>query len=205
MNLSCLSGTFNMAHPNAQVRADGVRQLGVLAAAALQMDACFVSLCTGTRNRESMWRPHPHNHTAEAWRDMLATVEQAVAHAQTHNVTLVVEPEVANVIDSAAKARRLLDAIRSPHLKIVIDGANIFHKGELARMHEVLDEAFDLLGEDIVMAHAKDLDHDGEAGKLAAGTGVLDFDHYIGLLRDIRLQRRNPAARADGSAGASVY
>ncbi|MCB0095169.1 MAG: hypothetical protein KDE46_05575, partial [Caldilineaceae bacterium] len=67
----------------------------------------------------------------------------------------------------------------------VIDGANIFHKGELAHMHGVLDAAFDLLGDDIVMAHAKDLDHDGEAGKLAAGTGLLDFDHYIGLLRGI--------------------
>ena len=108
-----------------------------------------------------------------------------MAHAQANDVTLVVEPEVANVVDSAIKARRLLDEIQSPHLKIVIDGANIFHKGELAHMHDVLDAAFDLLGDDIVMAHAKDLDHDGEAGKLAAGTGLLDFDHYIGLLRGI--------------------
>ncbi|MEZ4711401.1 MAG: sugar phosphate isomerase/epimerase [Caldilineaceae bacterium] len=183
MDLSCLSGTFNMIHPDGHERAAGLRQLGVLTAAAPKMGAKFISLCTGTRNRDSMWRPHPDNNTPEAWSDLLATVEQAVAHAQAHNVTLVVEPEVANVVDSAIKARRLLDEIQSPHLKIVIDGANIFHKGELAHMHDVLDAAFDLLGDDIVMAHAKDLDHDGEAGKLAAGTGVLDFDHYIGLLR----------------------
>ena len=185
MDLSCLSGTFNMIHPDAAVRADGLRQLGVLATAAPQMGAKFISLCTGTRNRDSMWRPHPDNNSPAAWADLLASTEQAVAHAQANDVTLVVEPEVANVVDSAIKARRLLDEIQSPHLKIVIDGANIFHKGELAHMHDVLDAAFDLLGDDIVMAHAKDLDHDGEAGKLAAGTGLLDFDHYIGLLRGI--------------------
>jgi len=185
MDLSCLSGTFNMIHPDAEVRKEGLRRLGVLTAAAPQMGARFISLCTGTRNRDSMWRPHPDNSTPDAWRDLLASVEEAVAHAQRHGITLVVEPEVANVVDSAATARRLLDEIQSPHLKIVIDGANIFHTGELAHMHAVLDQAFDLLGNDIVMAHAKDLDHDGEAGKLAAGTGLLDFDHYIGLLRTI--------------------
>ena len=55
-----------------------------------------------------------------------------------------------------------------------MDGANIFHAGELPRMREILDEAFALLGEHIAFAHAKDLDRDGEAGHLAAGKGLLD-------------------------------
>jgi len=36
---------------------------------------------------------------------------------------------------------------------------------------------------DIVLAHAKDLDHDGEAGSLAAGTGRLDYPLYLSLLQ----------------------
>jgi len=63
-----------------------------------------------------------------------------------------------------------------------MDAANIFHAGELPRMREMLDEAFALVGRDIVMAHAKDLDHDGDAGHLAAGTGKLDYDRYVFLL-----------------------
>jgi sugar phosphate isomerase/epimerase len=49
-------------------------------------------------------------------------------------------------------------------------------------MEEVLDRAFELLGKDIVMAHAKDLSHDGAAGDLPAGHGKLDYDRYLSLL-----------------------
>ncbi len=55
-------------------------------------------------------------------------------------------------------------------------------------MREILDEAFALLGKDIVLAHAKDLDHDGDAGHLAAGQGKLDYDRYLSLLRTYRFQ-----------------
>jgi sugar phosphate isomerase/epimerase len=68
-------------------------------------------------------------------------------------------------------------------LKVNIDSANLFHAGELPRMKEILDEAFALLGKDIVLAHAKDLDHDGEAGHKPAGQGLLDYDRYLALLR----------------------
>jgi sugar phosphate isomerase/epimerase len=75
--------------------------------------------------------------------------------------------------------------MRSPYLKVTMDGANVFHAGELPRMREILDEAFALVGQDIALAHAKDLDHDGEAGHLAAGTGLLDYKHYLSLLNKL--------------------
>ena len=37
------------------------------------------------------------------------------------------------------------------------------------------------MGQDIVMAHAKDLDREGDAGHKAAGEGKLDYDRYISL------------------------
>jgi hypothetical protein len=43
-----------------------------------------------------------------------------------------------------------------------MDAANIFREGELPLLDEILDEAFGLLGEDIVIAHAKDVKSTGE-------------------------------------------
>jgi sugar phosphate isomerase/epimerase len=188
MRMAALSGTFNMIHPDPQVRQDGLRRLRVLAEICQPLRVDLLTLCTGTRDPENMWRRHPDNDTPAAWHDLTHTMEQALRIADDFNLNLGVETEVSNVVDSAPKARRLIDQMQSPRLKIIIDCANIFHKGELARMHAMMDEAFDLLGDHIALAHAKDLKEDGDAGQEAAGTGVLDFAYYARQLQKIGYQ-----------------
>jgi sugar phosphate isomerase/epimerase len=183
IRIAGVQGVFNMCHPDPEERRAGLRRLRVLAGACRRMGTSIIGLCTGTRDRESMWRRHPDNDTPAAWREMLACVREAVDIARQADVVLAFEPEVNNVVDSAEKARRLLDEIRSPHLKVTFDGANLFHRGELPRMAQLLDDAFALLGKDIVAVHAKDLDHDGDAGHLPAGKGRLDYDRYLALLQ----------------------
>ena len=183
ITLAAISGTFNMCHPEAAERARNLVRLGVLAGACRPLGVSVITLCTGSRDRQDMWRRHPDNDTPEAWRDMTDCIGQALQIAAAYDVTLAFEPEVANVIDSARKGRRLLDELRSPRLKVVMDAANLFHTGELAHMPQILAEAFELLAGDMILAHAKDLNHDGEAGHQAAGTGALDYDLYVRLLR----------------------
>ncbi|HEY0603598.1 MAG TPA: sugar phosphate isomerase/epimerase family protein [Herpetosiphonaceae bacterium] len=185
LRMAAVSGTFNMIHPDLRRRQDGLARLRTLAAACHDLGTSVITLSTGTRDPDDMWRRHPANDTPESWRDLLAALSEALTIAEEHRVTLAFEPEVSNVVDSAFKGRRLLDELRSPYLKVVMDGANLFHAGELPRMREILDQAFALLGDDIVIAHAKDLSHDGDAGHEAAGTGLLDYDHYLALLRGV--------------------
>jgi sugar phosphate isomerase/epimerase len=188
IKIASVQGTFNMCHPDAEHRKAGLRRLRLLAEACPQMGTSFIHVCTGTRDQRSMWRRHPDNDSPESWRDMAACIREATDMARQAKVVLAFEPEVNNVVDSARKARRLLDEIGSPHLKVTIDPANLFHAGELPRMKEILDEAFALVGKDIVLAHAKDLDHDGDAGHKAAGEGVLDYGRYVSLLRANRFK-----------------
>jgi len=182
IEIASLEGTFNMSHPDAEHRRAGLRRLRVLAAVCQPLGTSKIHLCTGTRDRNSMWRRHADNDSPQAWRDMTACVREATDVAKQAGVILAFETEVNNVVDSAQKARRLMDEIGSPHLKVTMDAANIFHAGELARMSEVLDRAFELIGKDIVLAHAKDLSHDGDAGHEPAGHGKLDYDRYLSLL-----------------------
>jgi sugar phosphate isomerase/epimerase len=179
IEMAAVSGTFNMIHPDAERQADGLRRLEVLAAACAGMGTSIITLSTGTRDPDNMWRRHPDNDLPEAWDDLVQSLSAALRTAERHSVTLAFEPEVSNVIDSARKARRLLDEMASPRLRVVLDGANLFHRGELSHMREILAEACDLLGGEIALAHAKDLARDGEAGDLPAGRGLLDYDHYL--------------------------
>lgn len=184
ITMAAISGTFNMIHPNLAERQDGLRRLRTLAAACHDLGTAVITLCTGTRDTTSMWRAHPENGSPDAWHDLVVSMHEAATIADDYGVIMAFEPEVSNVIDSAQRARRLLDEIGSPRLKVVMDGANIFHKGELPHMTAILTEAFDLLGHDIALAHAKDLTEDGHAGNAAAGTGLLDYERYVRLLRD---------------------
>ena len=54
------------------------------------------------------------------WERLVETMRAAVAIADRHEVTLAFEPEINNVVSSVMRARRLLDEIGSPWLKVVI-------------------------------------------------------------------------------------
>lgn len=180
LEIAAVSGTYNMAHPEPRVRRRGLQALAALVAAAPTLGTRVVTLCTGSRDAKDMWRWHPDNASSEAWADMLDAVTSAVAIAEKHDVVLGIEPERGNVVADATSARRLLDQIDSRHLRIVIDPANLICPGELDRQAHTLGEAFELLGAELVLAHAKDLLADGTM--VAAGLGSLDYSRYISLL-----------------------
>lgn len=180
LSMAAVSGTYNMAHPDPAVRADGARRLVGLIAAAPALGTSIVTLCTGTRDPADMWRRHPSNGTSEAWRDLRASLEPALAAAEHHGVTLAFEPEYGNVVSAAAAGRRLIDEVGSDHLRVVLDAANLVLGAPLDRQADTLREAFDLLGDHVVLAHAKDLRADGRL--VAAGRGELDYGLYLELL-----------------------
>ena len=182
VEIVALSGTYNMIHPDAAERELGHRRLNALAGAATRMGTRVVTLCTGTRDPDDQWRGHPDNDSPNAWRDLRAAMDRALLVAETHDIDLGIEPELANVVDSAAKARRLIDEIGSARLKIIFDAANLFEAVSLGRQRDIVSAAIDLIGDRIVMAHAKDRTASG--GFTAAGQGVLDYAHYLdGLAR----------------------
>ncbi len=181
LNLVAVSGTFNMIHPDPSVREEGLRRLEVLAGACDALGTSVITLCTGTRDPDDKWRRHPDNDAAAAWRDLCDTMERALGVAETHDVTLAFEPEHANVVNSAQKGVRLIEEMGSRRLKVIFDAANLFETARPDERRRLVEEGIDLLGEHVVMAHAKDRRADGTF--CPAGHGVLDYDHYVEQLR----------------------
>lgn len=181
LSIAALSGTYNMIHPEVQQRLIGLERLGVLASICKTMGTSVITICTGSRDTQNMWRHHPENNSAQAWQDLVEHLQKALELAETFNITLGIEPEINNVVNSAAKAKKLLDELASKHVGIVLDAANLYHVGDLPDTKGILQEAFDLLGDRIIMAHAKDVKINGEI--VAAGQGDLDYSLYIKLLK----------------------
>ena len=203
VDIMAVSGTYNMIHPDLAARERGHRRLAVLAERCGAMSTGLITLCTGTRDPLDQWREHPDNNSAEAWRDLLVAMETAIEIADQYDVDLGIEPELANVVNSAQKARRLIDELKSPRVKIVIDPANLFDIETIEEQRTIVSSAIDLLADRIVMAHAKDRTSDGQF--TTAGKGVLDYRHYLRALTsagfDGNLVTHGlPASEAEGVA-----
>ena len=181
VGIAAISGTYNMAHPDPKVRRKGMARLTVMIESAHAMGTRLVTLCTGSRDPDDQWRYHPENSSSEAWSDFLHEMELAIAVAERQDVDLGVEPELANIVASAGDALHLIDLLKSSRIKIVLDPANLYECGPASERRNTIERAVDALADRIVMAHAKDRTEGGAF--TAAGSGVIDFPHFVATLR----------------------
>lgn len=183
--IEVINGTFNMAHPDEDVRREGIKRFALLTEAAEILGAKYISLCSGTRFAEHLWTYSPDNHTAGAWNDMLDTIKRAVELAERRNITLAIESEAANIIDTPENARRVMDEVGSDHLKMILDCANLFHIGRAhpEYVQETIAHAFEFFGEDIVLAHGKDIREGDGINFCGTGRGIVDFPFTAQMLK----------------------
>ena len=118
--LAAVSATYNMIHPDLAMRQAGRRSFAAIAAQAHFMGTDLLTLCSGSCDAQDQWRHHPDNNSAESWRVMISEFEKLIAIAEAQDIYLGVEPELANVVSSAAKARQLIDEMKSPRIRIAV-------------------------------------------------------------------------------------
>jgi sugar phosphate isomerase/epimerase len=182
--IAAVSATYNMIHPDLVEREHGRKSFEAIAGAARRMGTRLLTLCTGSRDAQDQWKFHPDNSSASAWEDMCQEFRLLLPIADKNDVVLGIEPELANVVSSAELGRKLLDTFRSERIQIVFDPANLFEVATAARQRWLIENALDLLGDSIALAHAKDRLADGHFA--TAGTGVLDYRHYLTALKKSR-------------------
>ncbi len=150
----------------------------------------LLTLCSGTRNQQDMWTYHPQNQSPEAWQEMIDAMQQGLEIAVDYDVYFGIEPEVANVVSNATDATRLINELRSNRIRIVFDPANLYRPPSDPRQDQhVITDALRLLRDRIAIAHCKDVadpaaqqDDERLYAHVAAGTGILDYHHYLSEL-----------------------
>ena len=183
VEIIAVSATYNMVHPDMAVRHQGRAAFAAIAGAARDIGTNLLTVCSGSLDAQDQWRHHPGNATKAAWADMCCEFALLLAIAETQDIYIGIEPELANVVSSAAKARSLLDTFNSDRLRIVLDPANLFEVETASRRAAIIDAAVELLADQLVMAHAKDRDASG--GFATAGHGVIDFGHFLRALHSV--------------------
>ena len=174
-----------LASPDPDIRREATESLsqGLRAARALNAHCVGVSVIASGPEVGDPW-------SDEIWHRLVQGMAQVVAEAENLDVDLGVHPGNRGPLDAPAQLRRLLDDVASPRLKVILDPVNMTTHRTYYNTTAFLDYAFDLLGPDIVAAHAKDVSLDTshwvtKLDEVPLGMGQLDYETYLRRLDEL--------------------
>ena len=186
IDLAVLGCYLNLTHPAESVYQDILKRYRAHIQLARWMNAGCVGTETGNPNVTYSYDA-ARSHTPEALEMFIRRVAPVVEYAEKFGVTLAIEPVYTHIVHDGKVARKALDIIRSDNLKIILDPVNLLHTDNIARRDEVIREAIDLLGEDVVIIHMKDYKLTGNGiSSMACGLGEMD---YTDILRFAKHQK----------------
>lgn len=180
VNISVISGTFNTLELDKNKRRENLKKFTAVVRAAKLLEVPYVSISTGSFNQKNFWSPHPDNGTEKAWELLFQTLEPMLKAAVENNVTIIFEPEQANVVRTSKDSLRLMEKFSSPNLKVLFDAANIVTKYDKDNLSEKIQEAIEELKKYIAIAHCKDCIVTEKGVTVApVGKGNLPLEEYI--------------------------
>ena len=191
VGIEVLGCYINPIHPDLKTRAALLQFFKDHLRCARAFGCGLVALESGSVNAD--YSPHAANHGEAAFAAMLASLAELVAEAEQHGVCVGLEAVTAHTVSSSRKLRRVLDAIRSRHLRVVFDPVNLLTPENIGEQAYVFAEAFDLLGDEIAVVHAKDVvpEH-GAMRTVPAGQGALDYFRLLQLLAETKPPGEKP-------------
>lgn len=183
LDIAVLGCYLNLANPNPESLAKIThRYLAHIRFASL-LGVGVVGTETGAVNEE--YRFEEKNHSDEALEIFIRNVKPVVEYAENMGVIFAIEPVYKHIVCNPIRAREVLDKIGSPNLQIIFDPVNLLDSCNYRDRDAIIEEAIDLLGEDIAMIHIKDfVVQDGELVSVAAGTGEMDYGKIIRFIKE---------------------
>jgi sugar phosphate isomerase/epimerase len=185
IEIAALAAYTNLLTPDVEGRRAAHAQLELVIRLAPEFGTDLVVTETGTFDPDDAWADHPHNHTVDAWMQLVEVTQRLTMLCEREGVRLAYEPYVATVLHSARAARRLADEVASSALWFVFDGAGLTTAQTLRDNSAITAEACELLAGRFALAHADDVRYEnGRARWLPLGWGELDTNAvFAGLAR----------------------
>ncbi len=194
-----VGGYRNLLHPDETARRDNLKWIAYCIEAADKIGCPMVGTISGSRNPAgNEWRDnyavHPDNWTIETWRMLIDSIHTILRDTSGMKAAIGMEAQVTTNQDSPLAHRRLLDDVGSERLKVNLDPTNMVHLYNHFHTTTLINNCFDLLGEDIYGCHAKDsyvLPHSQtvHVQEVCPGRGSLDYETYLVRISRLKWSR----------------
>ena len=147
-------------------------------------------------------------HDPEALALFLRCVEPLVRCAEEEGAILAIEPVACHIVNTPEKAERMLDALKSEHVRIILDAVNLLTRENCARADAIVDEALRRLGDRVSVLHLKDYTVDPEAfmtKACACGTGRMRYEKLLAFGKARALPMTLENTKPDNAEAARLF
>ncbi|MCR5801286.1 MAG: sugar phosphate isomerase/epimerase [Lachnospiraceae bacterium] len=195
LDVAVLGCYLNLANPNEETMKKTYNRYFANIRFASFLGAGVVGTETGAVNEE--YRFEEENHSDKALRIFIDRVKPVIRCAEEFGVIFAIEPVFKHIVCDPERARKVLDEVGSPNLKIIFDPVNLLDVSNIDRREEIFAQAMDLLGEDIAVLHLKDyVVENGGLKSVACGTGEMQYEE---LLRFVKEKKPNMHATLENT------
>ncbi len=118
----------------------------------------------------------------EAFRMIVRNLAPLVRCAEEEDAYLAVEPVFSHIISTPERAERMLEALKSDHVRIILDTVNLLSWSNADRVEDIVEESIRRLGDRISVLHMKDYTLDAQNQKVlstACGQGIMDYGRLL--------------------------
>ncbi len=186
LRVAVLGCYLNLARPDERTWREDVKTYAACLRFSAWLQAGVVGTETGNPNAEYRFDPLA-SHTEETLGLFLDRLAPVVEVAGKLGAVLAIEPVWSHIVRDARRARRVLDAFRSPNLQLILDPVNLLSEDNFDRRGAVLDEAAELLAGDAAVLHIKDcVMEGGRLRAVAAGDGQVDWRPFFGRIAPLK-------------------
>src|SRR5690606_4015902 len=91
----------------------------------------FIATETGSLHPTNSWRDSELNHTQQAWDELLRIVDRLRQRAVKKGAVLLLEGFINNVLSKPEQAKRMIEALGTDGLALVMDPFNFIAKYQL--------------------------------------------------------------------------
>lgn len=182
LDFAVLGCYLNLANPDpVQLKAIQNKYLANIRFAA-HLGAGVVGTETGAPNTEYKFEEACWNE--ESLQIFIKNLRPVVQYAEQMGVLVAIEPVVRHIVCNPVRARRVLDEINSPNLRIILDPVNLLESYNYEKQDEIIDEAIELLGPDVAVLHVKDfVIRDGKLVSVPVGQGQCHWDRIMPYMK----------------------
>ncbi len=142
----------------------------------------------------------------EAFQFFLDCLRPVVRVAEEEGAILAVEPVWDHIISTPERAERMLDAVPSDHLRIILDAVNLISPRRTNDADEIIADAIRRLGEKISILHMKDYTlTDGGMPACACGTGEMRYERLLRFAKEKELPMTLENTVPENAEAARLY